>query len=64
MPNWKIPISDPLAESGKMLMRETAEVTDNPGISAEELVNEISGYHALVVRDQIGCNGLGDSLEI
>lgn len=50
MPNWKILISDTLADYGKDLMREVAEVTDKPSISAEDLVNEISEYHALVVR--------------
>ncbi len=50
MSNWKILISDSLAENGKSLMRESAKVIDNPDINAEDLINEISEYHALVVR--------------
>lgn len=50
MPNWKILITDGLAENGQEILRTGAEVDDRNGINADELLSEVSEYHALVVR--------------
>jgi D-3-phosphoglycerate dehydrogenase len=50
MPDWKILISDTLAESGKEILRKHAEVADKAGIPPEDLRKEIHKYHALIVR--------------
>lgn len=52
MSKWKILISDTLAENGKSLLQETAEVDDKAGISAEDLLIEIGEYHALIIRSR------------
>ena len=52
MPDWKILVSDNIADSGKLLLREKAQVDDCPEISAMELLNEIQGYEALIVRSR------------
>ena len=50
MAAWKILITDGLEENGLALMRDAAEVVDRNGISADELLNEIGEYDALIVR--------------
>jgi D-3-phosphoglycerate dehydrogenase len=50
MPNWKILITDGLAESGQELLKAAAEVVDRTDISAQELLAEINEYAALIVR--------------
>jgi D-3-phosphoglycerate dehydrogenase len=50
MTEWKILISDNLAESGKAVLKGRADVADKGGISAEDLLTEIESYHGLIVR--------------
>ena len=50
MSNWKILVTDGLEECGLSILRETAQVDDRPGISAEDLLKEIPAYDALIVR--------------
>lgn len=50
MPNWKILITDGLAESGQEILKVGADITDQSGISAEALLDEIQSYEALIVR--------------
>lgn len=65
MAAWKVLVTDGLEESGKALMREIAQVDDRPGISAEELLQVVGEYDALIVRGrtkvtaavfEAGCN--------
>jgi D-3-phosphoglycerate dehydrogenase len=50
MSAWKILITDGLEESGKAILRKSAEVVDNPTITAEELLQVVGEYDALIVR--------------
>jgi D-3-phosphoglycerate dehydrogenase len=50
MTGWKILLTDGLEENGQKIMRETAEVVDRSGISADELLKVIGEYDALIVR--------------
>ncbi|HPS41173.1 MAG TPA: hydroxyacid dehydrogenase [Anaerolineaceae bacterium] len=50
MSTWKILLTDGLEEKGKAILRAEAEVTDNPTITAEELLNVVGEYDALIVR--------------
>jgi D-3-phosphoglycerate dehydrogenase len=50
MAAFKILLTDGLEENGQTLMRESAEVVDRSGISAEELLQVIGDYDALIVR--------------
>ena len=50
MSAWKILITDGLDSNGIEIMKKSAEVVDKPGISAEDLLKEIGGYDALIVR--------------
>ena len=50
MPNWKILITDGLHDSGQEILRTMAQVDDKNDISAEDLLNIISDYDALIVR--------------
>ncbi|TAK10757.1 MAG: hypothetical protein EPO32_14195 [Anaerolineae bacterium] len=50
MPPWKVLITDSLEDAGKAILADRAEVDDRPGLPAEELLNIISGYDALIVR--------------
>jgi D-3-phosphoglycerate dehydrogenase len=50
MPNWKILLTDGLNEKGQGILKAAAEVDDRNGISAEELVEIIPQYDALIVR--------------
>ena len=50
MSNWKILVTDGLEDCGLSILRETAQVDDRPGISAEDLLKEIPAYDALIVR--------------
>jgi len=47
---WKILLTDGLEESGQAILRASAEVHDRSGISADELLQEIGDYDALIVR--------------
>ena len=52
MSEWKVLITDSLEDAGLAILRQSAQVTDCSGISAEELAGIISGFHALVVRSR------------
>lgn len=47
---FNILITDGLEEAGQSILRETGQVHDRTGISAEELLTIVPNYHALVVR--------------
>lgn len=50
MAKWKVLITDGLDENGKEILRKTVDVTDQPGISADDLLNVVGDYDALIVR--------------
>ncbi len=50
MSNWKVLITDGLAKEGQVLLVKAAEVDDRNGISADELLEVIGRYDALIVR--------------
>ena len=50
MAAWKILITDGLEENGLNIMRQSAEVVDRAGISADELLQVVGEYDALIVR--------------
>ena len=50
MTAFKVLLTDGLEENGQSILRETAEVADQNGISAEELLQVIGDYDALIVR--------------
>ena len=50
MSAWKILLTDGLEESGKAILRKSAEVVENPTISADELLQVVGEYDALIVR--------------
>jgi D-3-phosphoglycerate dehydrogenase len=50
MTEWKVLISDNLAESGKAALKGQAEVADKGGISSEDLLTEIGDFDGLIVR--------------
>ena len=50
MSAWKILLTDGLEENGKEILRGMAEVVDQPGISADELLTVVGEYDALIVR--------------
>jgi len=50
MTKWKVLITDGLDEIGKTLLRQSVEVTDQPGITADDLLKVVGEYDALIVR--------------
>ena len=50
MSAWKILITDGLDSNGIEILKQSAEVADKPGISADDLLKEICDYDALIVR--------------
>jgi D-3-phosphoglycerate dehydrogenase len=52
MPDWKILITDGLEETGQSILSEAAQINDRTGISPQELLEEITGYDALIVRSR------------
>jgi D-3-phosphoglycerate dehydrogenase len=50
MSAWKILLTDGLEENGKEILRKSAEVVENPTISADELLGVVGDYDALIVR--------------
>lgn len=56
MANWRILLTDGLEEGGQAILRKTAEVTDRSGISADELLQIIGNYDALIVRGRTRVN--------
>lgn len=47
---WKVLLTDGLEENGQAILREKAEVENCPTISAEELLQVVGEYDALIVR--------------
>lgn len=47
---WKILLTDGLEENGKEILRAKAQVTDQPGITAEDLLKVAGEYDAIIVR--------------
>ncbi|MCE1253823.1 MAG: hydroxyacid dehydrogenase [Anaerolineae bacterium] len=47
---WKILLTDGLEENGQEILRASAEVVNNPTISADELLQVVGEYDALIVR--------------
>ena len=47
---WKILLTDGLEENGQEILRKSADVVNNPTISAEELLQVVGEYDALIVR--------------
>jgi D-3-phosphoglycerate dehydrogenase / 2-oxoglutarate reductase len=56
MSNWKILIADGLSNQGQELLRASAFVDDRNGISAQELLECIAEYDALIVRSRTKVN--------
>ncbi len=50
MAAWKVLLTDGLEENGQSILRESADVVDSSGISADELLKVIGEYDALIVR--------------
>lgn len=50
MTTWNILITDGLDSSGQEILSAAADVDDRSGISPEELIVDISKYHAVIVR--------------
>ncbi len=50
MAKWKVLITDGLDENGKALLKKSVDVTDQPGISADDLLKVVGEYDALIVR--------------
>jgi D-3-phosphoglycerate dehydrogenase len=50
MSAWKVLITDGLDANGIAILKKSADVVEKPGITAEDLLNEVVGYDALIVR--------------
>jgi len=50
MTAWKILLTDGLEENGQTILRQSADVVDQGGISADALLQVIGEYDALIVR--------------
>ena len=50
MAAWKVLLTDGLEENGQVILRECSEVSNRSGISADELLQVIGEYDALIVR--------------
>jgi D-3-phosphoglycerate dehydrogenase len=50
MGSWRILLTDGLQTAGREMLSPEAEVDDRKGITAEELLSEISDYDAVIVR--------------
>ena len=56
MAAWKILLTDGLEESGQAILRDSAETIDRNGISADELLQVVGEYNALIVRGRTKVN--------
>jgi D-3-phosphoglycerate dehydrogenase / 2-oxoglutarate reductase len=56
MSAWKILLTDGLEENGKEILRKSAEVVENPTISADDLLKVVGEYDALIVRGRTKVN--------
>ena len=52
MAAYNVLIADGLNENGRAILRSSANVDERPGISPEELLQEIKDYDALIVRSR------------
>ncbi len=52
MSDWKVLLADRIADAGKQILLDHAQVDDCPEISAEELQRDIGHYDAMVVRSR------------
>lgn len=50
MAAWKVLLTDGLEENGQAILREFAEVVNQPTITADELLKVVGEYDALIVR--------------
>lgn len=50
MGNWRILLTDGLEKNGQAILRQTAQVDDRKGITADELILAIGDYDAMIVR--------------
>jgi D-3-phosphoglycerate dehydrogenase len=50
MAAWKILLTDGLEENGQEILRKSAEVVNNPTITADELLQVVGDYDAVIVR--------------
>ncbi len=50
MSAWKILLTDGLEENGQVILRASSNLVDKPGISAEDLLQVVGDYDALIVR--------------
>ena len=53
---WKILLTDGLEENGQALLRASAEVVNQNGISGDDLLKSIADYDALIVRGRTKVN--------
>ncbi len=56
MTSWKVLITDGLDDNGKAILKHSVEVTDQPGISADDLLKVVGEYDALIVRGRTKVN--------
>ncbi len=56
MAAWKILLTDGLEESGQAILRASAQVDDRTGISADELLQKVADYDAIIVRGRTKVN--------
>ncbi len=47
---WKVLLTDGLEENGKEILRSKAQMTDQTGISADDLMKIVGDYDALIIR--------------
>ncbi len=52
MNKWSVLITDGLEDKGQAILRSACEVEDRKGIAAEELIQIIENYDALIVRSR------------
>ncbi|HMN13096.1 MAG TPA: hydroxyacid dehydrogenase [Bellilinea sp.] len=50
MAKWKILLTDGLEDNGQAILRQEAEVVNNPTITADDLLKVVNDYDALIVR--------------
>ena len=50
MSAWKVLLTDGLEENGKVILQASAEVVDRPTITADELLQAVGDFDALIVR--------------
>ena len=57
MPDWKILLTDGLAENGLSILQPEAQVDDRNGIDAQELLQVAGDYDAMIVRGRTKLTG-------